>query len=56
MSVYNVFFRGGMPIGRLATGTLAPMFGAPMVLAANGVLLALLGLSFFASRRKLASM
>jgi len=56
MSVYNVFFRGGMPIGSLATGTLTPIFGAPMVLAANGVLLAVLGLSFFASRRKLASM
>jgi len=56
MSVYNVFFRGGMPIGSLATGTLAPIFGAPMVLAANGVLLAVLGLSFLAGRRKLASM
>lgn len=56
MSVYNVFFRGGMPIGSLVTGTLTPMFGAPMVLAANGALLAVLGLWFFATRRKLASM
>lgn len=56
MSVYNVFFRGGMPIGSLATGSLAPVFGAPAVLAVNGVLLAGLGLWFLLSRRKLASM
>jgi predicted MFS family arabinose efflux permease len=56
MSVYNVFFRGGMPIGSLVTGALVPRFGAPMVLAVNGALLAALGLAFFAGRRKLASM
>lgn len=56
MSVYNVFFRGGMPIGSLLTGTLTPRFGAPAVLAANGTLLAILGLWFLAGRRKLASM
>jgi len=56
MSVYNVFFRGGMPIGSLATGALTPKFGAPAVLAVNGVLLASIGLWFILSRRKLASM
>ncbi len=56
MSVYNVFFRGGMPIGSLAIGSLSPMFGVPAVLAVNGALLAGLGLWFFLSRRKLASM
>ena len=55
MSVYNVFFRGGMPIGSLVTGTLAPAFGAPAVLTANGVLLALVGLWFIFSRGKLKS-
>ncbi len=56
MSVYNVFFRGGMPIGSLATGSLAPVFGAPAVLAVNGALLAGIGVWFLFSRRKLASM
>src|SRR5262249_11006420 len=43
MSVYNVAFRGGMPIGNLATGWLVPIFTAPVVLAVNGTLLFLLG-------------
>ena len=46
MSVYNVAFRGGMPIGNLVTGWLVPMFTAPAVLAVNGVLLVVLGWYF----------
>ncbi|MBI4877032.1 MAG: MFS transporter [Acidobacteria bacterium] len=56
MAVYSVFFRGGMPLGSLITGSLVPRFGAPVVLAVNGALLAVLGLTFIARRRKLASM
>jgi predicted MFS family arabinose efflux permease len=43
MSVYNVAFRGGMPLGSLVTGWLVPIYSAPKVLAVNGLLL--LGLS-----------
>lgn len=52
MSVYNVAFRGGMPFGSLAAGRLSEIWGAPAVLAANGVLLMLLSAYFlFAQRR-----
>jgi predicted MFS family arabinose efflux permease len=54
MSVYNVAFRGGMPIGSLITGYLVPRFSAPLVLACNGVILALLGLYFLVGHRKVA--
>jgi predicted MFS family arabinose efflux permease len=54
MSVYNVAFRGGMPIGSLITGYLVPRFSAPVVLACNGVILALLGLYFLVGYRKVA--
>ncbi|HUQ95044.1 MAG TPA: MFS transporter [Bryobacteraceae bacterium] len=56
MSVYNVAFRGGMPIGSLATGALIPIYSAPSVLAANGVLLAFLGLYFLLVNRKVAAL
>jgi predicted MFS family arabinose efflux permease len=56
MSVYNVAFRGGMPIGSLATGSLVPVFSAPFVLACNGILLSALGLYFLLVHRKVASL
>src|ERR1700740_1465658 len=46
MSVYNVAFRGGMPIGNLVTGFLVPIFSAPIVLSVNGALLFFLGFYF----------
>jgi MFS family permease len=39
MSVYNVAFRGGMPLGNLVAGSLASAASAPMVLTLNGILL-----------------
>src|SRR5262245_14632978 len=39
MSVYNVAFRGGMPMGNLVAGRLVETFTAPVVLAVNGVVL-----------------
>jgi len=54
MSVYNVAFRGGMPIGSLVTGYLVPHFTAPVVLAVNGALLFILGLYFLLVQRKVA--
>ncbi|HEX8984864.1 MAG TPA: MFS transporter [Bryobacteraceae bacterium] len=56
LSVYNVAFRGGMPIGSLLTGALTPVLTAPVVLAANGVLLSALGLYYFVVQRRVASL
>ena len=39
MSIHLVAFRGGMPLGSLASGTLADFIGAPIVIAINGALL-----------------
>jgi predicted MFS family arabinose efflux permease len=56
MSVYNVAFRGGMPMGNLATGWLVPIFTAPRVLAVNGLLLLLLGIYFLFVQRRVAAL
>ena len=56
MSVYNVAFRGGMPIGNLVTGFLVPIFSAPIVLSVNGALLFFLGLYFLMVQRKVAEL
>jgi predicted MFS family arabinose efflux permease len=39
MSIYMLAFRGGMPLGSLASGYLASVFSAPAVLVVNGGLL-----------------
>jgi MFS family permease len=39
MSIYMVAFRGGMPLGSLAGGYFASLFGAPVVLVVNGMVL-----------------
>lgn len=56
MSVYNVAFRGGMPIGSLLTGSLVPVFSAPVVLAFNGLLLIALGMYFLVIHRRVAAL
>jgi predicted MFS family arabinose efflux permease len=56
MSVYNVAFRGGMPIGSFVTGSLAQTLSAPPVLAANGVLLVILGIYFLFVQRRVAEL
>ncbi len=56
MSVYNVAFRGGMPIGNLAAGELIPIFSAPVVLGAAGFLLTVLGLYFLIFQRRIATL
>ncbi len=56
MSVYNVAFRGGMPMGNLLSGWLVPIFTAPRVLGVNGLLLVLLALYFLGVQRKLAAL
>ncbi|MDX2266685.1 MAG: MFS transporter [Bryobacter sp.] len=52
MSVYNVAFRGGMPFGSFAAGKLIESYGAPAVMAANGVLIILLSATFLLTQKQ----
>lgn len=54
MSVYNVAFRGGMPIGSLISGELVGNSSVGTVLFINGVALAILGLYFLFIHRRVA--
>jgi MFS family permease len=56
MSVYNVAFRGGMPMGNLLAGRLVELFTAPVVLAVNGVVLAGIALYFMLVHRRIATL
>ncbi len=56
ISVYNVAFRGGMPVGSLVVGALVKQYTAPVVIACNGVLLTLLALYFLLVHRKVATL
>ena len=50
MSVYNTAFRGAMPLGNLLTGAIANRTGAPIVVAANGVLMGLVAVLYLVRR------
>jgi MFS family permease len=50
MSIYMVAFRGGMPIGSLASGYFATFIGSPMVIGINGILLVLVAFYFLVIR------
>jgi predicted MFS family arabinose efflux permease len=54
MSVYNVAFRGGMPIGSLISGDLITKSSVSVVLAANGVALVVIALWFLLVQRRVA--
>lgn len=56
MSVYNLSFRSGMPVGNLAAGMLIPHYSAPAVLGVNGALLVCLGLYYFLIQRRVAEL
>lgn len=56
MSIYNVAFRGGMPIGSLILGYFIKGFTVPATLAVTGVLLACVGLYFLTVNRKIAQL
>jgi len=56
MSVYNVAFRGGMPVGSLVLGKLIPLFTAPVIMGWTGALLALMGLFFLFVHRRVAEL
>jgi MFS family permease len=46
MSIYMLAFRGGMPLGSLASGYLATFIGAPTVIGINGFLLIIVAVYF----------
>jgi MFS family permease len=46
VSIYMVAFRGGMPLGSLASGFASTIFTVPIVLAVNGALVSIVGLYF----------
>jgi len=56
MSVYNVAFRGGMPIGSIMTGYFLKFFSAPAVITVNGLLLVAVGAYFLLMQRKVAAL
>jgi MFS family permease len=56
MSVYNLSFRSGMPMGNLIAGWLVKSFSAPPVLAVNGALLVFLGIYYFMIQRRVAEL
>jgi MFS family permease len=56
MSVYNLSFRSGMPMGNAAAGWLVPLYTAPVVLAVNGALLVFLGIYYFMVQRRVAEL
>jgi predicted MFS family arabinose efflux permease len=56
MSVYNVAFRGGMPVGSLFSGLLIKQASAPVIMIANGLLLAIMAAYFLLTQRKLVKL
>jgi len=56
MSVYNTAFRGGMPLGNLASGAIANQIGAPLAVTANGVLLVLVAVWYLARDKQVAQL
>ena len=51
MSVYNLAFRAGMPLGSLALGKLIPLLGVSVALAGNGLLLVAVTIFFLLMQR-----
>ncbi len=50
MSVYNLAFRAGMPLGSLALGKLIPIFGVSYAIAGAGLLLVVVAAYFLVAR------
>ena len=52
VSIYLMAFRGGMPLGSLVSGYLITQSSAPVVIAANGVLLSCVAAAFLVGHRQ----
>ncbi|MGH9559189.1 MAG: MFS transporter [Bryobacteraceae bacterium] len=56
MSVYNLAFRSGMPIGSLIVGKLIPILTVSVTIACSGSVLAILGLYFLLVHRRISAL
>lgn len=56
MSIYNVAFRGGMPIGSLITGALVPLYGVRNVVGVYGIIMTGLAIYLLTVQRRLATL
>src|SRR5215831_2888476 len=56
MSVYNVAFRGGMPVGSIVIGAIIQHRSASPVIAVNGILLIILASYFLFVHRRIAAL
>jgi predicted MFS family arabinose efflux permease len=56
MSVYNVAFRGGMPLGSVICGYLIKQTSVPVIMTGNGVLVVLLAIYFLLVQKKLTKL
>lgn len=56
MSVYNVAFRGGTPIGNLVAGGLTKVVSTPVIVLANGMALSVVGIYFLLRQKKVAAL
>jgi MFS family permease len=56
MSIYLVAFRGGMPLGSLASGYVASISSAPAVLALNGIALLVVSLRFLLKNQEIRAL
>ena len=52
MSVYNLAFRAGIPLGSLALGKLIPAFGVSTALTGSGFMLVAVSLYFLVTSRE----
>jgi predicted MFS family arabinose efflux permease len=55
MSVYNLAFRAGIPLGSLALGKLIPIFGVSWALAGSGGILVAISLYFLIAMKNIAT-
>ncbi len=56
MSVYNMAFRGGMPLGSVISGLLIKKTSAPAIMTGNGILVVTLALYFLFIERKVSKL
>ena len=56
MSVYNLSFRGGMPMGSLILGSVIPLFGLSRTVAVSGSTLVVLALYFLLVNRRVSAL
>ena len=56
MSIYLVAFRGGMPLGSLASGYFASVSSAPQVIAFNGVALLAVSVYFLLKTKEIRAL